>query len=252
MTIGTKMMIGGTLPRPSMTICTETQSTRRLSRIGSGKASPPIPCPVGRQRNEIGFVSALFLSIKEILFDPAKTFPRMPVRGGIGGPLLFAIILGSFGAVVGFIFQLLLRGTMFGIMSQMNAPGAEGQILGMGFALFFTMLSPFIVAVFIFVESGICHAGLMLVGGANQGYETTFRTVCYVKGAAGLLSLVPCFGIFVSIVWYWVCGTIGLQETHQTTTGRALFAVLLPMIACLTCAFLLLITTFGTALLVNM
>jgi hypothetical protein len=98
------------------------------------------------------------------------------------------------------------------------------------------VLGPFIVAASVFIAAGLNHLALMLLGGARRDFEATFRVGAYSKAAA-VLSLVPLCGPFVAIVWGAVATIIGLQVVHDTTLGKAIGAVLLPVaVACCCCA----------------
>ena len=72
----------------------------------------------------------------------------------------------------------------------------------------------------------------MIVGGANQPFETTFRVLAFTQGSTGPLQIIPLCGGLISGVWAIVCYCIGLARAHETDTGRAVLAVFLPLIVC--------------------
>ena len=72
----------------------------------------------------------------------------------------------------------------------------------------------------------------MIVGGANQPFETTFRVLAFTQGSASPLQIIPLCGGLISGVWALVCNCIGLARAHETDTGRAVLAVFLPLIVC--------------------
>ena len=72
----------------------------------------------------------------------------------------------------------------------------------------------------------------MIVGGANQSFETTFRVFAFSQGSAGPLQMIPICGGLIAGVWALVCNCIGLARAHETDTGRAVLAVFLPLIVC--------------------
>jgi hypothetical protein len=107
-------------------------------------------------------------------------------------------------------------------------------------------LAPIILTVVLFIWSGIVHLCLMLVGGANQAYLVTFKTMCYVE-TASLANLIPFCGSYVSPIWSVVLAVVGLREVHRTTTGKAALAVLLPLgLFCICLAVLMF--AFGAAM----
>ena len=109
-----------------------------------------------------------------------------------------------------------------------------------GFGLvFFIIFAPVFIALCLFIGAAILHLCLMLVGGANRSFETTFRVVCFAVGSANPLAIVPFCGGVIACIWNIVVECIGLARAHQTTTGRAVLAVFLPLLVC--CGSLILI-----------
>jgi hypothetical protein len=101
-----------------------------------------------------------------------------------------------------------------------------------GFLLIYAALSPILVVMGLFIGSAVLHLCLMLVGGANRSFETTFRVACFTTGAANLFSMIPMCGGIITAVYNIVLECIGLSRAHQTTTGKALMAIFLPLIVC--------------------
>ena len=83
-----------------------------------------------------------------------------------------------------------------------------------------------------FITTAVWHVSLMILGGANKPFEATYRVYCYVAGACALLSMVPCCGPFISLGWNIVASMIGLSKVHGIGSGKALTAILLPLILC--------------------
>ena len=79
----------------------------------------------------------------------------------------------------------------------------------------------------------------MIIGGAKQPFETTFRVVCFGGGSVSPLLVIPFCGGLVVLVWKIVVYSIGLARAHETATGRAVLAVLLPLIVCCGGGFIL-------------
>ncbi len=221
---------------------------------GHEEEEPDFAMPSWERRAELGFAEALVRSIPEILFHPVQTFRSMPVIGGVAGPLLFVVLLGT----VGSIFQTFY--SILGISLDMVLPETEyvsehgGAIVGemdaradVMFEIVAMVLSPIIVAVFAFISSGIIHIFLMLFGGARRGFEATFRVMAYVGGATALFSLVPLCGAWIALVWGVVCEIIGLCEAHRTDTWRAVLAFAAPLFLCC-CLFAAMGFFFGFAL----
>src|SRR5439155_10000744 len=107
------------------------------------------------------------------------------------------------------------------------------QMMGGGIRpLFFIILVPLVVALSAFVSSAILHLCLMLVGGAKQPFETTFRVVCFAGGSTNPLLVIPICGGLIGAIWKIVLYCIGFARAHETDTGRAVLAVVLAVIVC--------------------
>jgi hypothetical protein len=171
-----------------------------------------------------------------VLTKPTTAFTVMKREGGLAEPLIYAVIGGSFGVLVYFLFLFLLQSIGFMADSRSAMAGVVG--MGIGF-IFVLILMPILVAIWMFVAAGILHLCLMIVGGAKQSFETTFRVVCFSIGSAYPLLVVPFCGNLVAGIWAIVLYCIGLARAHETDTGRAVLAVFLPLIVCCGGGFLL-------------
>src|SRR5262249_27323904 len=94
------------------------------------------------------------------------------------------------------------------------------------------VLLPLFIIIGLFIGSAIVHLCLMIVGGANQSYETTFRVLAFSQGSTGPLQMVPICGGLIAGVWALVCNCIGLAPWHEADMGSAVLAVFLPLIVC--------------------
>src|SRR5437762_14239207 len=104
---------------------------------------------------------------------------------------------------------------------------------GMGIgSVAFVILFPLAIIIGLFIGAAIIHLCLMIVGGANQPFETTFRVLAFTQGATGVLQVIPICGGVIAAVWGLVVNCIGLARAHETDTGRAVLAVFLPVIVC--------------------
>ncbi|MFQ6039657.1 MAG: YIP1 family protein [Candidatus Poribacteria bacterium] len=181
--------------------------------------------PHWENRERLGFFTAIWETMKGVLIKPSQTFAEMRTEGGIGTPILYAIILGSIGGIVGIIWQGLIYTLNFMVHQEIAQYAANATLL-----IFMAIFMPLIVAVGLFISSGITHVCLIIVGGANKRFEATFRVFAYTNGSVALFQIVPFCGGIVAGIWGIVCNIIGLKEAHETTTGRAVLAILLPAI----------------------
>src|SRR5437660_1079143 len=197
-------------------------------------------------RQERGFFNAFIETLVMVLTKPGEAFTAMKREGGLGEPLIYALIGGCVGGVVSFLFSLGLQSIGF-FADRHNMFAAMGG-MGIGSAVFVVLIPLFIIVV-LFIGSAIVHLCLMIVGGANQSFETTFRVLSFSQGSTGPLQMIPICGGFIAGVWALVCNCIGLARAHETDTGRAVLAVFLPLIVCCGGGMLLLFMFGGLALL---
>jgi hypothetical protein len=134
-------------------------------------------------------------------------------------------------------------GFQFGV--DPNAGTIEGLFGGVIGAVMGAAIGPF-------VSAGICHLMLMMLGGANYGYETTYRAVAYVAGTINLLLLLPCgpFIALVATITGIVYQIIAISRMQEISGGKASAAVLLPAVICCACGvgvFLVVMSAVGAA-----
>jgi hypothetical protein len=207
-------------------------------------APPPLP-PTSpgipwEDRDRLGFGAALFETTKQALLTPVDFFKAMPVSGGLGGPLIYGLILSYAGVIVEAVWRIIFNAlfgaawlSTIGQMLPANNYARISPFLHGGGALVGLMATmilalPLLLIAF-FISAGITHLFLMLLGGANRGFEATFRVVCYCQAAA-VFSAIPFCGGLVRLVYQIVLAVIGLAEAHGVSRGVAAAAVLLPIL----------------------
>jgi hypothetical protein len=169
-----------------------------------------------------------------VVTDTKGLFAGMRREGGLGAPLLYAVI----GIVVGAIFTYVW--SFLGAGAWMERYGGGGGLAGL---LFGTVIG----VVGLFIGSGIFHVVLMLLGEARFSFETTFRVAAYTVGTTNLFNVVPfCGGLIGGLFGIYVL-IIGLAEAQETPVAKAAIAVLVPVAIC--CVFTALaMAVFGLAL----
>src|SRR5438128_5511674 len=210
----------------------------QFSEFGAAAPAPPPPqigtTPAGRsglpwdRRQEKGFFNAFVETLLMVLGKPGVAFTAMKREGGLGEPLIYTVVGSSFGVVIYFLMTLFMPSLMtFGDrhgLARLAGLGV-GSISGI-------ILVPIFAVIGAFIASAILHLCLMIVGGARQSFETTFRVVCFVGGSIDPLLILPFCGGFIVGVWKIVLYCIGLARAHEPDTGRAVVAVILPVIVC--------------------
>jgi hypothetical protein len=180
-------------------------------------------------RHERGFFNAFVETLVMVLTKPAQAFGVMKREGGLGEPLIYALIGGCVGGIVSLLFSLGLQS--IGFFADRHNTFANMAGMGAG-SVAFIVLVPLFILVGLFIGSAIVHLCLMIVGGANQSFETTFRVLAFSQGSTGPLQMIPVCGGLIALVWALVCNCIGLARAHDTDTGRAVLAIFLPLIVC--------------------
>jgi len=172
-------------------------------------------------------------TVKLLATRPSEAFAGMPTSGGIGSPLVYAILVGWIGIAIAVVWNTLLQGMWIPFMG-----GGEEAAIAAGFtaawAVGLVIMAPIFVIIGVFIGAAVLHLMLMIVGGANNGFEATVRVVCYAQ-TAQLAGIVPFCGGLISMVWAIILYVFGLATAHRTTQGKAVLAVLLPVVLC--CAF---------------
>jgi len=211
--------------------------------------------PAWERREGALDLGAIGNTIASVLLRPTDTFETMRRGGGLESPLLFALIPGALATIIGTLVQVGFQPQLKAALDAMGdevppwlkdgfvAPGPMGQ----GLSIIGGLL---MLVVGLFLTAGIIHVCMLVVGGAKQGFEATFRTVCYTNGAFALLQVIPSAlsvlmmsggpaGIagvvglgLVFLVWRSVVQVIALARAHDTSIVRAAIAVTLPAIVC--------------------
>lgn len=210
----------------------------------AGRSSvPPAPpaTSAGRQfycawenRATLGFVTALSQTWTESIMRPSVFFRQMPRTGGIGGPLLYAVLIGTIGG----LFSLFWEYVLFDKLGTWPRWSGEMPLeLSRGLLLMAVPFIPFAILLIVLLISFVYHLCLLITGSAKSGWEATLRVIAFASGPAIFL-FVPVCGGLVAAGWSWILQIIGWSEAHETTTGRVLLAALLPLLVCCTLALM--------------
>src|SRR4029453_795230 len=180
-------------------------------------------------RQERGFVNAFIETLAMVLTKPDQAFRTMKTEGGLAEPLIYALIGGCVGGIVSLLLSLGLQS--MGLFAGQRDTFAALAGIGVG-SIALIVLVPVFILIGLFIGAAIIHLCLMIVGGANKPFEATFRVLAFSQGSTGPLQIIPLCGGLISGVWALVVNCIGLARAHETTTGRAVLAVFLPLVVC--------------------
>ena len=178
-------------------------------------------------------------TMNEVLGAPGDAFQKMRRSGGVANPMGFFIvamvvsqIASAIDAIIGLAILFGVRGGEFPIEALVIF--AVQQLVG---GVFLAVLGG---AVGPFLGAALYHVCLVVVGSGNAGYEATYRAVCFAHGSAAVLNVIPCLGPAISFIYGIVVLIHAFTHAHETSGGKAAFAVLFPLLVCC-CAVTLLV-----------
>jgi len=193
------------------------------------------------RREEHGFVGGLIENLKLFVTAPGEAFRQTREGGDYASPIFFAVIVGWAMAIVGQIWNMMFSGAYLSMMPAEFRDQVGHYFAGSGMGLVAQMImAPIFIVIGIFIWSAILHLCMMLVGGlaeSRAGFEGTFRVVSYSM-VAQIANIIPVLGGMVSFVWAIILGVIGLATLHRSTNGKAIAAILIPIVLCCICCVL--------------
>ncbi len=173
-----------------------------------------------------GFIRSFFATTKEVLLSPTQFFKKVPSGEGYWAPLIYGVICGVIGGCAAALWQWLFASRFIPVKILSMIPFLSIFLIIFLFAL------PFMIAFSILVGSGITHLCLMIVGGNKRGFESTFRALSYAY-SGNLFGIIPFIGSTIGGIYSLVLTIFGVREGHGISTGKAILAVLLPLIVLL-------------------
>ena len=173
--------------------------------------------------DEGGYFTVLWKTFAGILFSSGNFFSGKRKEAGLTDSFLFGMLLGSVGAMFGLFWEFLLESQSVSYITRVLPESITSNHIFLGLII----LSPVLVLINVLIVTLVLHFFLFVLGGANKGFEGTFRVVLY-SNATSIFNLIPYIGGFIAFFWNCVVLVIGLREIHETSTLRALFSLLLP------------------------
>lgn len=202
----------------------------------------------------LGLITGYFRQVWLILTHPSAFFRSMPVRGGVAGPLAFALVTHWLGSAVAFLWRTLIGGAVGGYLSrfmqmagdvaEVDSPGRQGQFTGVMeigeriqhwiWGAGAVIADPFItLARILFISFLVWLGARLLVTPGRDGapreidFESALRVICYGL-TPSILAVLPLFGGFVSMIYVVAVTVIGAREVYRVETGRAFIIALFP------------------------
>ena len=199
----------------------------------------------------LSLLKKYFRDVAWILTKPTAFFREMPLKGGLSGPLAFALITHWIGSSVQFLWHnwigswvSLWTDTLMqiaGDVADVDSPG-HGQMLfemkdrilhwmvGAGSVLtdpFWTLSGILFTAVLVFVGARIFITPGRDGAPEDITFESAVRIVAYGM-TPHLLSMVPFIGPLVAGILTVFVTVIAAREAYRTTTGKAVVIALFP------------------------
>lgn len=169
--------------------------------------------------------------VKGLLLDPTGTYQQLKeeemgsaLRYYLIWLLIYSILAAIIVTVMGtFVISMIPETEQLRMFTEFMESGGTFILIPVMFILIFV-----IGIIGIFIGAAIVHLGVLLVGG-NQGYHQTVKSLIYGGTPGYIFGWIPFIGIIGSI-WSLILIIFGVKELHDISTGRAVIAVLLPII----------------------
>ncbi len=192
------------------------------------------------ERGDYSFWEGFFLSLKMLIFSPKSFFKKMHVNKGFKKPLIFALIIASFSILISNLYTVLgLVDTPKEQMAKMleyfpNEQLSEvvSSIPDYSFSMSLIINQVFSYFLGLLMLISVWHLGLFMIGAARNGYQATFRIICY-SAIASSVNLLPLNGSYLFVLtylWWTVLIFFGISEAHELKFRKALIATFFPII----------------------
>jgi hypothetical protein len=184
--------------------------------VTSSDTPPDFPWP---PRENESLLDAAAMTWKESVFHPTSFFRRMPRESSLGWALGYYLVMGIIGAGLSLFWRMVFGRS---ILDRLYPDAASDS------AFVDFLLSPILLLAGLYLAAGVIHLFLVIFQGRKYPFGTTLRVGCYSEGPQ-LFYIVPFLGPVVGGIWILVLWVIGVREAHETTTGKALASILVPM-----------------------
>lgn len=169
--------------------------------------------------------------VKGFILEPTETFQKVKDEE-VGEALRFFIIWLLIVSALSAIFFSIIGITILSTMPQTDELAMFDSFIGAGggivIAIFMFIFMLIFGVITIFIGAGIIHLGVLIVGGKNK-YHQTLKSLIYGGTPSYLFGWIPFIGTIGSI-WSLILSIFGIKELHEISTGKAIIAVLLPVI----------------------
>jgi len=180
-------------------------------------------------------VRSFVSTVRRVLFEPVGFFRRLPRRGRVLNPVVFVLVCALISAPLAFLaapFDPLAGDEMSDLRDLLTRLVAEpgGSVAAVIVVILAVLvLASLLVLLGLYSSAAIYHILVWIfVRPTDTGFEATLRIVSYTS-AVELLNWIPVVGLLASFYGLYLA-FVGIREMHETTTGRALAGISLPVV----------------------
>lgn len=167
--------------------------------------------------------------VRDIHFRPTEFYGEID-SDGFSAPSKFA-------ATIGLVFGGLI--TVFGLLSVLFAE--TSALSWAGIAALLLVIFPVMLVISAFLQAATVHIAVYLFG--KRGLSKTYTAVAYPVSAVLLWGWIPVLN-FIAGIYSIYLQTKGLEILHDMDFGRALIAVIWPIILSMVLTFIFVILAF--------
>ncbi len=211
----------------------------------------PAPVPGLPWEDPNAGLSSIFPTALRLITSPVAAYSQMSLTVDLVRPIAYFVLFALLGACIGQIWSFLFFDSFVGIARTLagsqfeqlapflQKPGPIQIVVGL-------VVTPLVALVVLFIWSAIVHLMLTLLGGANSGFATTLRVMCYAQ-TTQLAVVLPGVGGLIGFVWRLILDIVGLAQAHKTEGWKTALAVVVPLVLCCVCIAVG-VVAFGAAL----
>ncbi len=154
--------------------------------------------------------------IKKILLSPSELFNAVKSEEGFKNAFIYLALM----SIVSIVLNYFLSSQYSAMLAGLGLPSALGIAIILVIWLFGLIAS--------FIAVGFFHIFVYLLGG-KEGFSSTYKAFAYASTPSNLLGWIPYIGIIFSL-WSLYLEVKGISMLQNMSMGRALAAILIPII----------------------
>lgn len=193
------------------------------------------------ERTRGNWLWSFLQTMQLVSFRPSRAFAMMRQTGGMRGPMLYSwlgLFLGM-AAAAGWEAILMRVAPTTTLHSPEFTAALESNLL-LALVAMVLVGAPLMATIGNLINGGILHVCLLLCGGSKHPFATSLRISCFVQSSLMWLCLIPGGSLAIG-VWSLAASIIAVHHAHEVPIGRAVLAVVLPMIALMAVTLLVVI-----------